>query len=106
MSFLHTDPAPLERLLRRVFRLGDHGCGMRYVGLLCKPLVCHHFHIQASACPEISFRAGFRYDGNTVHRQKPQRENAVTRRKASLGTSFLRQSVCKSVRPFWAVFGA
>ena len=29
MSLLHTDPAPLELMLRRFFRVGDHGRGLQ-----------------------------------------------------------------------------
>ena len=37
MSLLHTYPALMGRLLRCVFRIGDHGDGLRCTGLLCKP---------------------------------------------------------------------
>lgn len=105
MSFLHTDPAPLERLLRRVFRLGDHRCCLRQAGLLCKPFICHHFCVQTFTRPEISFRAGFRHRGNTLSCQKKQRKNSVTQRKTDYGASLSRQSFCRSARPFRAVSG-
>ena len=41
MSLLHTDPAPLELMLRRFFRVGDHGRGLRFAGLLCKLFFRH-----------------------------------------------------------------
>lgn len=105
MSLLHTDPAPLELMLRRFFRVGDHGRGLRFAGLLCKLFFRHHFHFKTLSRPEISFRAEFRHSGNTLRRKKSQRKNTVTHRKTGYGTSFFRQSLRRSVRPFRAVFG-
>lgn len=105
MSLLHTDPAPLELMLRRFFRVGDHGRGLRFAGLLCKLFFRHHFHFKTLSRPKISFRAEFRHSGNTLRRKKSQRKNTVTHRKTGYGTSFFRQSLRRSVRPFRAVFG-
>ena len=92
-------------MLRRFFRVGDHGRGLRFAGLLCKLFFRHHFHFKTLSRPEISFRAEFRHSGNTLRRKKSQRKNTVTHRKTGYGTSFFRQSLRRSVRPFRAVFG-
>lgn len=106
MYLLHTGPASLGRVLRRILRLGNHGDSLWRAELLCKPFDCHDLRRQTSSRPEISFRAGFWRTGDAFHSQKPQRKTSFTLRKTDRSVSFPRQFICKSPRPYRASSGA
>lgn len=104
MSLLHTVPAPLEHLRRRVFRRRSHGCSLRCGQLLCKPHFYHHLSCQASSHTGVLVCTGFGDNRDSFCRKTPQRKTSVPLCKTDRGTSFLQHLFYRSSRPFRAVF--
>lgn len=111
MFLLHTNTAPLGRVLWRVLRFGDCRSSLWRAGVLCKPRFCHpwfrhHLLGEASPCPGISIRAGFKHIRDSGCRRQPRHKDSFPLGKTDRNISFFRQYLCKSAYPLQAAFGA